>query len=395
MREPQDICPDRLPAASRLKAGRSARPTPERSARRGVTLIEMLTVVAIISILAALLIPAVNAARESSRALACSHNLRQLAVGLIAQSSRENRFCTGAFDWRRDGAVTEIGWVADLVNAEVAVGKCLCPSNPAQIAATYQDLLTMDVTALDNCVDYAGSPGKPDPSGVVRKNPCRVIIESAMTPGEARRAIILKEILEKHYNTNYAASWLLVRGGPVLDADGNLRGDPEKPSCPVGLDQRNGTQGPLRRTISEAAQIGSSFQPLLGDAAVAGLLPESLGPHQIGAPMAASFTAGPVEKTTMQVITFPSGTPYNGPDGWWAGWTERTLQDYRRFAPVHRGVCNVAFADGSVRGFKDTDGDGLINSGFPPLPVNGFATAEVELPPEEFFVGWSLGELPR
>ncbi len=98
--------------------------------------------------------------------------------------------------------------------------------------------------------------------------------------------------------------------------------------------------------------------------------------------MLESFTHGPVSKTTGEVPTFPSSATYEGPNGWWAGWHD-ALQDYRQFGVPHANTCNILFADGSVRDFRDDNRDGYLNNGFP--AGHGFADDTVELQPTDVF----------
>jgi prepilin-type N-terminal cleavage/methylation domain-containing protein/prepilin-type processing-associated H-X9-DG protein len=64
---------------------------------RAFTLIELLVVISIISILLALLLPAVQAARESARKATCSNNLRQLGIATYNYESQQRCFPLGKY----------------------------------------------------------------------------------------------------------------------------------------------------------------------------------------------------------------------------------------------------------------------------------------------------------
>jgi len=167
-----------------------------RRVRRGFTLVELLVVITIIGILIALLLPAVQAAREAARRMACTNNMKQLGLawhnyhsvhkcfpinwGLGTDaggdSTQGHSWCTLILPFIEQNPLrdaVEFGEILSYVNAsegkdnkkvaQTMVSAFVCPSDTSQGLMSNQLLIPSTQVATTNYKACAGMNWSTDP----------------------------------------------------------------------------------------------------------------------------------------------------------------------------------------------------------------------------------------
>lgn len=299
------------------------RPIPSRRAR-GFTLIELLVVIAIIGVLVALLVPAVQAAREAARKTQCTNNLKQIGLALTQYEGTHKAFppakifsghCT-AKNGGQGFTLNTTGFALILPYMEQSnVHKAMNFS-----VASVADAVTPNTIVLGDPTANTTAIG--------------VTITTFICP---------TDITSQPYNGAQRSNYLF-NGGAYTDQDCIASGQPQKAlqgaffndiSTKIDLDFRDG----LSSTVLVGESVQNKFDPTFGPYWGGGYFTSSHG-------RVLSPAVGPTSKFYL-------------PNAAWMEPNPAKLPYAYVFSSRHNGGVHSVFGDGSVKFLKNSI-DGAI-----------------------------------
>jgi len=302
------------------------------------TLVELLVVIAIIGILVALLLPAVQAARESARRMSCANNLKQCALALHNYHDTYRVFPGIGSSSRRAFSI---------------LAKLL----PFAEQANLQDLI--DFTAPI----YTGAMGGPKTIHPANEVAARTLVTMFRCPSDGQKDLFDQFDCDAAAGQAYRGSNVVVCTGSGRDSSWDLRQRTD------GLFYYNSANG-FRNMTDGASNTLAFSECLLGNGVRGGPPPSPMRPHDAVAwighathtnPDVAELARGPVwawqgYRGYAWILGKSYSTTFNSYDPPNPAHPDVCQMAYGWFAARswHPGGVNVALGDGSVRFVSET-----------------------------------------
>ncbi len=187
--------------------------------RDGFTLVELLVVIAIMGILLGLLLPNLAAVQQTAKAGTQAAIMQSFGRGFMDFSTLDSqgRLSSGAYDHMRDGDMTKVGWVADLVNGKFAnTGKSLDPLNQYKVNGVFGVACGAGESESMQHYLFAFNEVRWD---TTRRPSDGTVVGSASAVRGTAYFGTSQTVWADGYNTNFATTWHFSRGDNIINPE--------------------------------------------------------------------------------------------------------------------------------------------------------------------------------
>jgi prepilin-type N-terminal cleavage/methylation domain-containing protein len=197
------------------------RTSNQRHGSSGFTLIELLVVIAIIGVLVALLLPAVQSAREAGNRAKCQNNLHQIGIAAQLYHDSFNTFPSGWYCMAPTYDAT-----GQQVSGDINCATPFTPYQPYMWGLLPSLFTKLEQGNLYNEINFNLPPGNPENSTSVRRTLDTLVCPSNRRADTSGQPTLGQKVGPSDYRGNMAAGMLLPdTSGPCPTQD------PTNPSC--------------------------------------------------------------------------------------------------------------------------------------------------------------------